>query len=104
MRIWLVIFGASVITLATRFSFIYLHGKASFPAWFRQSLHYVPAAVLAAIVLPGVAMRQDTLMLSLSNPRLWAGVIAGLIAWRTGNALLTMIAGMCSLWLLQLWL
>jgi branched-subunit amino acid transport protein len=104
MTVWLIILGTALITFTTRLSFIYLHGKASFPSWFRHSLHYVPAAVLAAIVLPGIAISHETLALSFANPRLLAGIIAGLVAWRTGNTLATIAAGMCSLWLLQLWL
>lgn len=104
MRIWLIILGAGLTTLAMRLSFVYLHGKASFPGWFRSSLHYVPAAVLAAIVLPGLAMPRGALDLSLDNPRLLAGIIAALVAWRTRSVLLTLLTGMVSLWLLQLWL
>lgn len=104
MKIWFIIFATGLITLAMRLSFIYLHGKATFPAWFRDSLHYVPAAVLAAIVLPGFAMPAGTLDLSFHNPRLFAGIIAALVAWRTRNVLATIVAGMASIWLLQLWL
>lgn len=102
MRLWLIILATGLITLSLRFSFIYLHGKASFPAWFRASLHYVPAAVLAAIVLPGLALTGGELNLSYHNPRLLAGILAGLIAWRTRSVLATIVGGMGALWVLQL--
>jgi len=102
MRLWLIILATGLITLSLRLSFIYLHGKASFPAWFRASLHYVPAAVLAAIVLPGLALTGGELNLSYHNPRLLAGMIASLIAWRTRSVLATIVGGMGALWVLQL--
>lgn len=103
MNIWLIILATGLITFTLRLSFIYLHGKAEFPAWFRASLQYVPAAVLAAIVLPGILMPHGTLDLSLHNPRLIAGFVAALVAWRTRSLLATIVVGMAVLWL-QVWL
>jgi branched-subunit amino acid transport protein len=103
MTLWLTFIAVGLITFGMRVSFIYLHGKATFPAWFRLSLHYVPASVLAALTLPGLAMTHDTLDLSLHNPRLVAGAVAALVAWHTRSVLATTLAGMGLLWLLQ-WL
>ncbi|HVK55476.1 MAG TPA: AzlD domain-containing protein [Burkholderiales bacterium] len=103
MNIWMIIVGAGLITFVMRLSFIYLHGKTSFPAWFHRSLRYVPVAVVAAIVLPGIAMQSGVLDVSLNNPRLLAGIIAGLVAWWTGNAIAVLVVGMSALWVLQIW-
>ncbi|MBI3898713.1 MAG: AzlD domain-containing protein [Gammaproteobacteria bacterium] len=103
MKIWLVILGAGAITFALRLSFLYLHGRARVPTWFTRSLRYVPAAVLAAIVLPGIAMPHGMIDMSFANPRLLAGIAAVVAAWWSGNGLVTMFVGMGSLWLLQLW-
>ena len=35
------------------------------------------------------------------NPRLLAGIIAALVAWRTRNTMLTILAGMAALWIVQ---
>jgi branched-subunit amino acid transport protein len=40
-------------------------------------------------------------MFSLGNARLLAGVLAGLVAWRSKNALLAIAVGMVALWVLQ---
>ena len=45
-------------------------------------------------------MPGGTLDLTLGNPRLIAGVIAALVAWRTHNTLLSIAAGMILLWVL----
>jgi branched-subunit amino acid transport protein len=101
MTVWLIFFAVGAITLLSRLSFIYLHGKADFPSWFRLSLAYVPSAVLAAISAPGIAAYQGQLDLSFHNPRLWAGIIALLVAWRLRSVLATIVSGMGALWLLQ---
>ena len=103
MTLWLTFIAVGLITFGMRVSFIYLHGSATFPTWFRLSLHYVPASVLAALTLPGLAMAHGSLDLSLHNPRLVAGAVAALVAWHTRSVLATTLAGMGLLWLLQ-WL
>ncbi len=46
-------------------------------------------------------MPGGTLNVSPGNPRLLAGALAVVIAWRTKNALLTILSGMAALWILQ---
>ena len=103
MTAWLIIVGAALVTLGMRLSFIYFHGKARLPSWFHRSLYFVPAAVLAAIILPGIFAPQGVVNISWTNPRLWATLVASIVAWKTENAIPTMIAGMGTLWLLQWW-
>lgn len=40
--------------------------------------------------------------LSFSNPRIIAGGIAMFVAWKFHNTILTLVVGMCALWLLSL--
>jgi branched-subunit amino acid transport protein len=54
--------------------------------------------VLAAIILPGLLSPSGTLLLSLANDRLWAGLLALLVAWRTRSTWLTIAVGMLALW------
>jgi branched-subunit amino acid transport protein len=44
---------------------------------------------------------QEELMLSYRNPRLLAGLLAIIVAWRTKNVMYTILVGMLALWLLQ---
>ena len=83
MTEWIVIVGAGVVTFLTRASFIVFADPHKFPHAFRVALAYVPAAVLAAIVVPGLAMPHGALELTAANPRLLAGlaaVVAGAVA------------------------
>lgn len=91
-----------LLTFLTRLSFILLLGRVETPEWLTRGLRYVPSAVLSAIVFQEVLIRDGALALSFDNLRLPAALLAGLIAWRSGNTLLTIAAGMVALWSLQL--
>jgi branched-subunit amino acid transport protein len=104
VNIWLVMLLGGLITFGMRFSLIYLFGRFHIPRTMRRALHYVPPAVLSAIVFPELFLHEGTLDLSLDNTRLLAGLIAILVAWITRNTLITILAGMLALFLLQLFL
>jgi len=103
MNIWLVMLLGGLITFGMRFSLIYLlaEGRFQVPETMRRALHYVPPAVLSAIVFPELLLRDGILYLSLENFRLMAGLVAILVAWFSKNTLITIIAGMIALFLLQ---
>jgi branched-subunit amino acid transport protein len=101
MNIWLVMLIGGLLTFATRLSFILLLERIKVPGWFRRGLRFVPAAVLSAIILPELANPNGSLFLSWRNPQLLAGALAILVAWRTRNVLLTIVAGMAALLIFQ---
>lgn len=103
MNIWLVMLLGGLITFGMRFSLIYLFGRFQVPETIRRALHYVPPAVLSAIIFPELFLPQGGISLSLDNTRLLAGLLAILVAWFSKNTLVTIIAGMVALFLLQ-WL
>lgn len=104
MNIWLAMLLGGLITFGMRFSLIYLFGRFQVPETMRKALHYVPPAVLSAIIFPELFMYEEALNLSLENTRLLAGLIAIVVAWFSKNTLITIIAGMIALFLLQLFL
>ena len=101
MNIWLVMLLGGLITFGMRFSLIYAFGRLHVPETMRKALHYVPPAVLSAIVFPELFLRSGELQLSLDNYRLLAGLIAVVVAWISKNTLITILAGMVALFLLQ---
>ena len=102
MNIWLVMLLGGLITFGMRFSLIYLFGRFEVPETMRRALHYVPPAVLSALVFPELFMHDGVWDLSLENARLLAGLVAILVAWLSRNTLITIIARMLALFLLQL--
>lgn len=87
-----------VLTFAIRVSFIALFGRLDeIPPSVQRPLQYVPAAVLAAIVLPAfVTLGPDRG--GLAADKLVGGGLAAAVAWRTESILLTMLTGMGGLW------
>ena len=101
MNIWLVFLAGGLITFGIRFSFIFLFGKVEVPETIRKALHYVPPAVLSAIIFPELLIRNGSFDISFTNTRLLAGVIAIITAWFSRNTLITILVGMVALFLLK---
>jgi branched-subunit amino acid transport protein len=101
VTLWTLVAGMAVITYALRLSVIGLFGRLSMPKTVVRALRFVPPAVLSAIILPELLRPHGTLDLSAGNARLVAGILAALIARLTGNAVVTIGAGMAALWILQ---
>lgn len=95
--IWLIIAAVAVITMGFRLSFFLLFGRVDeIPAWAERVLGYVAPAVLAALVLPELVYIDGGI--SILNPRLIAGVVAAVVAWRTENLAVTVAVGMVVFW------
>lgn len=72
------------------------------PPLLARALRHVPAAMLTAIVVPAIAFSAPgVLSLDAGNVKLIAALVAGVVAWRWRNTLLTIGVGMVALWLLQ---
>jgi branched-subunit amino acid transport protein len=99
--LWVIILAGALGTYLLRLSFIALLPPNRLPARVRESLRFVPPAVLAALILPGILGSGASLNLNPANPRLLAAVLAGAIAWRTRNIWLSIAAGMAALWILS---
>ena len=104
MNIWLVMLLGGLITFGMRFSLIYLlaEGRFHIPDTMRKALHYVPPAVLSAIIFPELFIQDGRILITLENERLLAGLVAIVVAWVSKNTLLTILAGMLALFVLQL--
>jgi branched-subunit amino acid transport protein len=94
---WLLILGLALTSFIPRASFILLLARWPVPAPVQRALRYVPAAVFSAILVPALVMTNGVVDAGYDNPRLLAGILAGAIAWRTRNTLLTIVAGMLAL-------
>jgi branched-subunit amino acid transport protein len=102
LSIWSLFIVIGLGTFLQRFIFIYLFGKIDMPDWLSRALRFVPAAALAALVFPALTHPSGHLDLSLHNFRLLAGLGGAVVAWRTRNVLLTILAGMALLWILEM--
>lgn len=96
--LWLSMLVIGVGTFLIRFSFIWLFGRGEVSPGVQRVLRFVPPSVLTALILPSFVFPQHAAF-SLDNPRMWAGMFAAIVAWRTKNVMFTIAAGMAALWL-----
>jgi branched-subunit amino acid transport protein len=99
-RVWFTIVLSGAGTYAMRASFLAAaHRMAEVPPAVARVLRQIPPAALASLVVPALIRPEG--QLSLAQPRLIAGVLAGLVAWRTRNVGLTLAAGMAIVVILE---
>ncbi len=103
IAIWVVIAALGLATFATRLSFLVLLGEGELPRWLKHVLHYVPPAILAAIIAPQLLSGAPGLTATLDAPRTLAALAGFAVAWATRSTLATIAAGMLVLWGLTWW-
>ena len=95
-RIWTAIVISGAGTYAMRASFLaFAHRMATVPPALARVLRQIPPAALASLVLPALVRPEGSL--DLWQPRLAAGTLAALVAWRTRNVAVTLVVGMLAL-------
>ena len=101
MNIWLTIIGMAVVTYVSRVTML-LALRGEVVPWLRRWLSYVPVAVFTALILPPLLIQSSNssaaLVISAALP---AGLVGALVSWRTGNVLLTIVAGLMTFWMLR---
>ncbi len=98
----LLIAGMMAVTLLARYPLLAIVGRLSLPPRAIRALRFVPVAVLSAIIAPELLIRDGAPALTLANAYLIGGLVALAVAWRWGNLLATITAGMGSFYLWRL--
>lgn len=100
-RIIIIILGMAAVTYLPRFLPMYVLTRLEIPKIVIAWLRYVPVAVLAALIMPGILTADRQIHITAGNPYLLASIPAFFIAWRTKNMMLTVTVGMGVVLLLQ---
>lgn len=101
---FLIFLGMAFATYFTRYSMIAAMGDKMSPKVFeehsmlRRWLRYVPAAVLAGLILPEVLAPKGHLEIGLP---LWSLLAGCIVAWCTKNVVWTILSGMATFWILR---
>lgn len=96
--VWLAVAVIGAGTFLIRFSFVFLFEYLSeVPEGVERTLRFVPAAVLAALVVPAVVVVDGAPDVSVANEQLLAAAAAAVVAWRTESILATILVGMGAL-------
>lgn len=92
--LWLTVALGGLATYLVRLSFFAVaHRAAEPPLWLLRILRMIPPAALAALAIPPV-LRPAGEWTTFDEPRLWAAVVACVVAWRTKSLALTFVVGM----------
>lgn len=109
---WLAVAGVALGSFALRAIFIYAMERIPLTETVKTLLRYIPASVLAALVAPAIVLYQGQIVFSQSGlldwlngrERLLAGLVAISVALWKRSMILTILAGMGALYLLNsLW-
>ena len=108
MEMVLLILGMMVATFGVRYFPFALAAKENLWGKYQQvveiALGFVPVAVLTAIIVPTVLIRDgQSVSLTLDNFHLWSSLVAFAVAYKTRHMLLTVISGLVTFGLLK-WL
>ncbi len=98
LGLWALFVAVGVGTFAMRLCFVELHGGWRMPELLSRALRYVPASVLAALVLPAVIYPSGQGAPVLDNPQIPAAIAAAVVAWKFKSTVLTLAVGMAVLW------
>lgn len=89
LHVWLTIAGMAVATYLTRAPMFLALARRPLPPRVRLWLRLVPLAVLPALAIPMVLVRDGRLALSPGHPPLWGAVVVFVLAARGVNLLVS---------------
>ncbi|MDI9548202.1 MAG: AzlD domain-containing protein [Chloroflexota bacterium] len=95
----LVVAGMAAVTYVSRYPILFLAGRFGLPRSVMDALSFVPPAVLIAVILPSVLLRDGGLQLDWRNEYLAAALVTAFISWRSQRLFLAILCGMLALWL-----
>ncbi len=97
---WLFL-GMGLVTYLTRMAFLVFAKRLPLPRWLERSLKYLPVALLATLIFPGIFAPHGRLEPVLANPYLGAGLVSALTVLTLKNSVLGIILGILALVLLR---
>ncbi|MGB3211903.1 MAG: AzlD domain-containing protein [Desulforhopalus sp.] len=90
---WTIV-GMAVVTYLPRLlPTLFLSGRTLRPV-ITSWLRLVPPAVLAAMLVPSLLIREDSVELGFSNLFFWAALVAFPVAWKWNSLFATVLVGM----------
>jgi len=98
---WVAIALVAVGSQAMRIIPMLAHGRFETPPALKRLLAHVPAATLAALMVPGSIWLRGDSGYELSPERIGALIVAGAVALYTKSIVATIAAGLAALWFIQ---
>lgn len=95
----LLLIGMGLVTYLPRALPLLALSRRRLPGWLVEWLELIPAAILAALVVPTLVAAPDPRALDLNRPELWVAFPTLALAWKTRSLGGTVVAGMLLYWL-----
>jgi branched-subunit amino acid transport protein len=92
--IFLIMLGMLLVTYFPRVLPIWVLSSRSLPPVVVAWLRYVPVAVLAAMLLPSLAIQNNQIDFGVNNFFFWAAFPTFFVAWKTRSFFGTVVVGM----------
>ena len=92
--IFLTILGMGLVTYLPRLLPVWVLSSRNLPEVVVDWLRYVPPAVLAALLIPSLLLKETTLDISTDNLFLIAAIPTFFVAWKTRSLFASVVTGM----------
>ena len=96
MRPWVLatVIGMMLVTYLPRMLPIVVLSRVRLPEWFGRWLSFVPVAVLSALLVPSILVKDGAVWVAPENKPLLAALPTFLIALKTRNLFASVLAGL----------
>ena len=92
--IFLTIIGMGVVTFVPRLLPVLLLSSKTLPESITRWLGYIPVAVLSAMLVPAIFVKEESIAISGDNLFLWVSIPTFIVAAKTKSLFATVMAGM----------
>ncbi len=97
----LLLIGMGLVTYLPRWLPLHYLSRRKLPDWFVQWLELIPAAILAALLLPALVLEDSPRHLDLLRPEFMVALPTFAFAWWTRSLGGTVVVGMLLFWFAQ---
>ena len=97
---WISIIIAGVLTYLTRMTMVALVRREMLGDKLKEVLTYVPSAVFPAIIFPAVFFNENGTFVEISDPKIFASIIAIVVGYFSRNVIATISSGLISYWII----
>ena len=97
---WISITIAGILTYLTRMTMVTLVNRRLLNTKLTQVLGYVPAAVFPAIIFPAIFFNDNGSYVEISDPKIFASIIAIVVGYFSRNVIATILSGLFSYWII----
>ncbi len=97
---WISIIIAGILTYLTRMTMVALVRRDMLGDKLKDVLSYVPSAVFPAIIFPAVFFNDNGTFVEISDPKIFASIIAIVVGYFSRNVIATISSGLISYWVI----